>query len=81
MREKRRTDRFLINGIGILPQYRKNGGLALLFHEISRSLREHHVREAEMTQIAETTDLMLSNIDKLGARIYKTHRVYEKRLP
>ncbi len=80
LREKRKTDRFLINGIGILPQYQKSGGLALLFDEISRSLRAHGVREAEMTQIAETTDLMLSNIDKLGAEIYKTHRVYEKRV-
>jgi hypothetical protein len=80
MREKRRTRRFLINGMGILPQYRRSGGLALLFHEISISLRAHKVREAEMTQIAETTDLMLSNIDKLGAEIYKTHRVYEKKV-
>lgn len=78
MREKRRTSRFLINGLGILPQYRKNGGLAILFNEIRKSLRAHRVQEAEMTQIAETTDLMLSHIEKLGAEIYKTHRIYQK---
>jgi GNAT superfamily N-acetyltransferase len=78
MRLKRRTDRFLINGLGILPQYRKIGGLAILFHEINQSLRAHRVREAEMTQIAETTDLMLSHIEKLGAEVYKVHRVYQK---
>ncbi len=79
-KEKHRTNKFIINGLGILPKYRKNGGIAILFNEIAKSLREHKVRSAEMTQIAETTDLMVSNIEKLGARIYKTHRVYRKNL-
>jgi hypothetical protein len=80
MKEKKRTTRFLINGIGILPKYQKNGGIAILFNEITRALRAHKVSRAEMTQIAETTDLMVSSIKKLNARIYKTHRVYEKHL-
>jgi len=80
VKEKKRTRRYLINGIGILPEYQKNGGLAILFNEITKALREHNVSKAEMTQIAETTDLMMSSIEKLNARIYKTHRVYEKKL-
>jgi hypothetical protein len=79
-REKKKTEKFLINGLGILPKYRKTGGIAVLFYAITRALREHGVRSAELTQIAETTDLMMSNIDKLNARIYKTHRVYQKRV-
>lgn len=78
--EKRRARHYLINGIGILPEHRRSGGLPLLFSEITRALHEHNAESAEMTQIAETTDLMLSNIDKLGAEIYKTHRVYQKPL-
>ncbi len=77
-REKRRTKDFLINGIGILPEYRKTGGIAVLFYELSRALRAHGVENAELTQIAETTDLMIKSIEKLGAQIYKTHRVYQK---
>ena len=80
MREKRKTRRFLINGIGILPQYQKTGGIAILFNEITKALMKQNVSRAEMTQIAETTDLMISSIRKLNARIYKTHRVYEKHL-
>jgi len=80
MREKKRTQRFLINGIGILPKYQKNGGIAILFNEITKALRARNVSKAEMTQIAETTDLMIRSIEKLNARIYKTHRVYEKHL-
>jgi GNAT superfamily N-acetyltransferase len=78
--EKRRTRHFLVNGIGVLPQYRNQGGLAVLFSEIEKTLRAHGVEKAEMTQIAETTDLMMSSIEKLGGRIYKIHRVYEKQL-
>ena len=78
--EKRSTRHFLVNGLGILPQYRKSGGLPLLFTEITDALREHGARTAEMTQIADTTDLMLSNIDKLGGEVYKTHRVYRRRI-
>ena len=80
MKEKKRTTRFLINGIGILPKYQKSGGIAILFNEITKALRANNVSRAEMTQIAETTDLMISSIRKLDARIYKTHRVYEKHL-
>ncbi|MFP4483316.1 MAG: hypothetical protein ACLFO1_00530 [Spirochaetaceae bacterium] len=78
LREKRRTNHFLVNGLGILPEYRNSGGLPLLFKEITDALRQHGAATAEMTQIAETTDLMLSNIDKLGAEVYKTHRVYRR---
>jgi hypothetical protein len=80
MKEKQKATKYLINGLGILPQYQKNGGIAILFNEMAKTLREHEVSTAEMTQIAETTDLMLSNIKKMGARIYKTHRVYQKKL-
>ena len=80
MKEKQKTTRYLINGLGILPQYQKNGGIAILFNEMAKTLRQHNVSTAEMTQIAETTDLMISNIKKMGARIYKTHRVYQKKL-
>ncbi len=80
MKEKKKVDKFIINGIGILPKYRKNGGIAILFNGIAGALREHNVKRAEMTQIAETTDMMTRSIEKLDARIYKTHRVYMKEL-
>ena len=80
MWEKRTTRRFIINGFGIRPEYRKAGGTALLFAEITRVLKEHKVDGAEMTQIAADNDLMMANVERLGADIYKTHRVYTKQL-
>lgn len=80
MREKRRSRRFIINGFGLRPDFRKSGGTALLFYEITRALKEHRVLGAEMTQIAADNDLMMSNVDKLNADVVKTHRVYGLRL-
>jgi len=77
---KRRAHRFLINGFGLRPEYRKSGGTALLFHEITRVMKEHGVEGAEMTQIAADNDLMMANVERLNAEIVKTHRVYGKDL-
>lgn len=80
MWEKRTTRRFIINGFGIRPEYRKSGGTALLFHEITKVLKENRVDGAEMTQVAADNDLMMANVERLGADLYKTHRVYTKPL-
>lgn len=76
--EKRRTRRYLVNGIGILPKYQKLPGQAMLFEEIVKTLRSRGVDSAEMTQIAETTDAMIKGIEKLNGDISKIHRVYMK---
>ena len=74
---KRRTREFIINGVGILPKYQKTGATALLYYELERTLKGHALW-AEMTQIAETTDLMLSDMQTLGGEVYKRHRVYQR---
>ncbi len=66
----------VINGLGILPAYQGSGGNALLYLELEKSLKESGCTGAEMVQIAETTGKMLSDMETLGGRIYKTHRVY-----
>ena len=82
MRESKKTRDLIVNGIGILPEYQRLGGNALLYKELERTVREtvRNVRSAELVQIAETTWLMLSDLESLGARVHKRHRLYEKRL-
>lgn len=77
---KRTARRFLINGFGLRPDFRKSGGTAILFQEITRVLRANRVDGAEMTQIADDNELMMANVDRLGADIVKTHRVYRRSL-
>jgi len=33
-----------------------------------------------MVQIADTTSLMLADMQTLGGRVYKTHRIYRRNL-
>lgn len=77
-RAMNRPRRLIINGMGILPRYRRTGALAILFSEIAKILDATGVRSAEFTQISAENDLMMSNLEKLNAEIYKTHRIYTK---
>lgn len=78
--EKRRTKKVIINGLGIHPKYRNNGGTALMYHALEEGVRAlgREFTAADLTQVAETTDLMLADVGTLGASIYKRHRVYQK---
>ncbi len=71
-------DGLIINGMGILPQYQRLGGNALLYRELERTVAHMGFRRAELTQVSERTGLMLSDIQTLGARVYKVHRMYER---
>jgi hypothetical protein len=79
-RERRRTRRFIVNGLGIVPEHRNNGGTALLYTLLEETLRRRNVESAEMTQIAETNDRMLADMRTLGGVITKRHRVYSATL-
>ena len=76
-REKRRARHWIINGLGVLPEYRNRGATALLYTALIDRLLAVGVDSAEMTQVAETTDLMLSDMQTFQATVYKRHRVYE----
>ena len=76
----RRSDSLLINGMGILPQYQRLGGNALLYHELTKTVADRVYRRAELVQVSERTDLMLRDVQTLGATICKVHRLYERRI-
>jgi GNAT superfamily N-acetyltransferase len=79
-RERRRATHCIVNGLGILPEYRNRGGTALLYTDLVDRLARSGFKTAEMTQIAETTDLMLRDLQTLGGEIHKRHRVYQMAL-
>jgi hypothetical protein len=78
--ENRRTDTLIVNGAGILPEYQKLGANGLLYYELIRTIEDSGFRKAEMVQIADTTSLMLADMQTLGGRVYKTHRIYRRKL-
>lgn len=78
LREMRRTRWISGNGIGMLPGYQGRGGNALLYVTMEKTLREHHFDYYELTQVAETAVQMRRDLETLGGRPYKNHRVYRR---
>lgn len=78
--EMRRTNWVALNGAGILPEHQGRGGNALLYSEMEKTLRDYKFRYADLTQVAETAVQMRSDLENLGGKIYKNHRVYRRNL-
>ncbi len=65
-------------GWAFCPQYQRLGGNALLYSELTKTVGGGAFRRAELVQVSERTELMLRDIQTLGARVCKVHRMYEK---
>lgn len=78
LREKKLTKRLLVNGMAILPEYQKLGGNAFLYTELTKTVHEGGRFEfAEIVQVAETTEMMLKDLQRLGSIPYKRHRMFK----
>jgi GNAT superfamily N-acetyltransferase len=78
--EYRRTRWVILNGAGILPQYHGRGGNALLYSEMEKTVKAAGFQHADLAQVAETAVQMRRDLENLGGKPYKTHRVYGRRL-
>ncbi len=78
--ELKRTDWVALNGAGILPEFQGRGGNTLLYTEIEKTMREFHFKHADLTQVAETAVQMRKDLENVGSRAYKNHRVYCKHI-
>ncbi len=78
MREKKRTRWLCMNGAGILPEFHGYGGNALLYAEILRTVLQAGYEHIDLPQVAETAIQMRRDLEELGARPYKVHRVYRR---
>jgi hypothetical protein len=65
-----------LNGAGILPEFQGRGGNALLYVQLERAVRESQFETAELPQVAESAVRMRADLERLGAREIKRHRVY-----
>jgi len=78
--EMRRTNWVAINGAGILPEFQGHGGNALLYSEMEKTIHEFNYAHADLTQVAETAVTMRKDLENLGGKAYKNHRVYKHQL-
>ncbi len=78
--EYRRTRWLIVNGAAILPKYQRLGGNALLYHQLHAIATQKRFLHVDAVQVAETTEMMLSDLTTLGAKVYKRHRIYRREL-
>ncbi|MBN1177868.1 MAG: hypothetical protein JXD18_01565 [Anaerolineae bacterium] len=76
--EMKRTQWIALNGAGILPEFQGRGGNALLYVEIEDTIRQYGYQHADLTQVAETAVQMRNDLENVGGKAYKNHRVYKK---
>jgi hypothetical protein len=78
--EMKRTKWVSLNGAGILPQFQGRGGNALLYYEMWRTLTDFGFEHADLTQVAETAVQMRRDLENVGSKPYKNHRVYRRKI-
>ena len=78
MLEIKRTNWISLNGAGVLPEYQGMGGNALLYVEMEKTLNDFQFEHADLTQVAETAVQMRHDLENVGGKAYKNHRVYQK---
>jgi len=76
--DMRRTKWISLNGAGVLPEYLGVGGNALLYVEMEKTMKDYHFEHADLTQVAETAVQMRHDLENVGGKAYKNHRVYQK---
>lgn len=77
--DMKRTEWISLNGVGVLPQYHGRGGNYLLMEEMVQTIQEFkQFRHAELTQVAETAVQMRRDLENVGGKAYKNHRVFRK---
>jgi hypothetical protein len=75
---QRKIDTFRVLIMGVLPEYRALGIDSLFYVETARGSFAKGYEYCEMSWILESNDMMNRIIERLGGKIYKTYRVYEK---
>ncbi|HPL57154.1 MAG TPA: hypothetical protein PLT22_03100 [Flexilinea sp.] len=79
LREMKKTKYLSLNGMGILEEYRKKGGNALLYTAILDLLKEHpNIYGMEATQMAESAKEIQVEMLTMGLKPTKRHRVFSK---
>jgi len=78
--EMKRTKFISLNGVGVLPQYHGRGGNYLMMSEMEKTIRDNGFKDAELTQVAESAVQMRRDLENVGGRAYKNHRVYHKKI-
>jgi GNAT superfamily N-acetyltransferase len=74
----RRISRLRVMLLGVLPEWRGKGVDALLYRQIWEQGRKKGYDWAEAGWILEDNHPMINGLTRMGFRVYKTYRIYER---
>jgi GNAT superfamily N-acetyltransferase len=74
------VDWLRVIALGVLPEYRGTGVDALMYIETAKAAVRRGYKYAEMSWILENNDMMNRSIQMLGGEVYKTYRMFEKKV-
>jgi GNAT superfamily N-acetyltransferase len=75
---RRKITNLRLWALGVLPEYRTLGIDAVFYVETARRAFAKGYERCEMSWILESNDMMNRIIERLGGKVYKTYRIYEK---
>lgn len=76
---RRDIKRVRVIAISVLPEYQRVGVGLVLLNALVPAARELSIEEAEFSYVAESNDLARMGLEKGGAHLYKTWRMYDFR--
>lgn len=77
---KRKIDEVRVLTLGVVPEYRGRGIDAMLIVRMMEVVQPRGMAKGEGSWILEDNMMMRRGMEKMGAHVYKTYRVYEKPL-
>jgi hypothetical protein len=66
--------------MAVVPKYQGLGVNLVLYSEMAKTLQTGRFTDADLVQVRDHNLKMIAEMERLGAPIYKRHRVYRKSL-
>jgi len=77
---QRKINRARVITLGVLPEFRRTGADALMYEWLWRHAHALGYPWGESSWILETNSAMRNALERMGFAVYKTYRVYDRRL-
>ncbi len=79
--KKNKIDLVRIVIMGVLPEYRRTGADAVMYHEVGQRARDNGIKAGDASWVLEDNPEMIQAFSRaMSAKKYKTYRIYDKAL-
>ncbi|HMS65654.1 MAG TPA: N-acetyltransferase [Ignavibacteria bacterium] len=78
LKNKKKIDQLRVIIMGVKKEYQKKGIDAIFYRNIIKAANRKGIKGAEISWILEDNFAMKQTAEKLGAKVYKTYRMYDK---